>query len=420
MINYEDALKIILNNVRSMDTEEKQLLRARGQVLAEDIYAGIDLPGMASSGPDGYAVRSADIQGADKQNPVILRIIETARAGRLPQKNVTPGTAIRIMTGAVLPAGADCVVRFEDTDEPENKNGPNKLNPQIVKIYVTAKPGTNVRPVGSNLKKGSVVLSQGTVIGPAQISIMTLIGQTNVKVHRRPVIAVIATGDELAKPGSTLSAGKTWDANTGAVTALVSHFGGIPRILGFARDNEVSLTRKILRAMTADVIITSGGVSKGDYDLVRLVLAQLGELHFARIKMGPGASFAFGTVGNDTQKTIPFFALSGPPWGCLINFETLVRPALLKMLGRTDVDHPVVEAVATDAITDKKPMSFVKWTLLKKVGGRYHVTLNLPDSSGAFFASAAANSLTIIPAGNMVQPGDKIPVLPLDWDVNPV
>jgi molybdopterin molybdotransferase len=419
MLSYDNAVKTILDNVKRLEVVKKPLLACMGHVAAENIYADLDLPQLPISGPDGYAVRSLDIKRASPHNPVILRIFATARAGRVLKRTINPDTAIRIMTGAVLPNGADCVVRFEDTDEPEDKNGPNKNNPSQVRIYVSANPGDNVRPAGSNVRKGALIIPEGTLIGPAQISALAAIGRKWIRVIRRPVVAIIATGDELISLGNPLAPGKTYNCNTAAIASLTAHYGGIPKILGIARDKEADLVSKIHRGMKADVIITSGGVSKGDYDLVRLVLGKLGKLVFSRIKMGPGAAVAFGKINrpsaDDKDPAIPVLSLAGPPAGCLINFETLVRPALLKIRGLTTVAHPLVEAIAQDSIPQKMGIAFVRYSHLQEAGGRYLVTLNIAEKMGMLASIAAANSLTIIPEGSVVKAGDKIQVLPLDW-----
>jgi molybdopterin molybdotransferase len=419
MNNYEEAAEAVLKNIHELDVEEKPLFESIGQVLAEDVYSGFDLPLKDQSGPDGYAVISGDIKDASEGNPVTLKIIETVRAGYLPQSSVRHGTAIRIMTGSVVPEGADCIVRFEDTDEPGNKCGPNKNNPSMVKVFKSGAPGMGIAKAGVSVKKGALIVSKGTVIGPAQVSVLTTVGKAVVKVIRRPVIAVISTGDELIDLGTPLLPGKAYNCNAMAVAALVSHYGGIPKLLGIASDNEKSVLGKIRKGMKMDAIITSGGVSKGDYDLVRSVVGKLGEVVFARVNVGPGASVSFGLVNkqadNKGEEPIPVFALAGPPVGCLINFEMLVRPSLLKMLGKDNLEHPVIEAVAKDAIPEKRAMNFTRWTKLEKDNGVFRVEINRADNLGALAAIATANSLTIIPVDTAVNEGDSIPVLPLDW-----
>jgi molybdopterin molybdotransferase len=419
MDNYQEALEKVLNYVHTLDIEDKPLFDTIGQVLAEDVYSEFDLPLKDQAMPDGYAVISSDIAGASEENPVTLQIIETVRAGCLPKNRVKSGTAIRIMTGAVMPDGADCVVRFEFTDEPANKSGPNYNNPTEVKVYRAVDPGTGISKKGASVRKGMLVISKGITIGAAQISVLATIGKTMVRVFRRPTIAVISSGDELLELGETLTPGKSYNCNEMAIATLVSHYGGIPKVLGIAHDNEKSVTDKIKRGMRADAIITSGGVSKGDFDLVRSVIGKMGEVVFSRVEVGPGASVSFGYVhrqdDKEGRKAIPVFALAGPTVGCLINFEMLVRPSIFKMMGKSDIEHPVVEAIAKDAVPSKIPMTFTRWSRLEKGNGGYTVELNRIEKAGMLSAIGMANALTIIPRGTEVKEGDSIPVLPLDW-----
>ncbi len=437
MKTYQEALQEVIASVHVLEVEERPLLGCVGQAVAEDVVARRSLPPLDLAGPDGYAVRSADIAGASAEHPVTLRVVGTTRAGFISKHVLSEGTAVRIMTGSPLPAGADCVVRFEDTDEPGDKNGPSPRPCPEVKVFVAGGPGANVRPAGGIVREGTLVLPRGTGIGPAQIAVLGTLGIARVRVARRPTVAIISTGDELVGLGRPIAPGKSYDSNSGALAALVAHYGAVPKRLGIARDTEASLTTKIKKAMSADAIITSGGVSKGDYDLVRLVAGKLGKVVFSRINMGPGASFAFGLLdrpaGAGDERTVPLFALSGPTVGCLNNLELLVRPALLKMMGFTDLAHPVVEAVAADAVLDKNPMDTVKWTYLDITGGagisarpgpagrsgysdgRAVVTMNATAEHGPLVTMALADSLVIVPAGREIAPGDKMDVLPLDW-----
>ena len=235
------------------------------------------------------------------------------------------------------------------------------------------------------------------------------------------MVAIIATGDELMKLGRPLRPGKVYNSNALALEALVKHYGGTPQMLGIARDNESSVLANLKKGLAADAIITSGGVSRGDYDLVRLVLEKVGKVVFSRVKMAPGASFAFGLAhrsgGDEKVDSVPVFALSGPPSGCIINFETFVRPALFKMRGFADLNHPVVEAIAEDSVSGRKSMTTIKWTHLNKVEGKYRVQLNA--AGGLLVSMANANSLAVIPEGTEIGIGDKVSVWPLDWSQCP-
>jgi len=327
--------------------------------------------------------------------------------------------ALRVMTGSPVPLGADCVVPFEQTDEPGDKNGPGPRMVPHVKVFQECRPGANINPAGSNLRKGMPVAPRGTVIGPAQISVLASVGAPMVKVIRRARVAIMSTGDELVRLGRPLRPGTCYDSNSPALAVLVTHCGGIPFFKGISKDNVQSLAAKLRTGLTADAIITSGGVSKGDYDLVRLLLERMGRVVFSRLDTGPGASFAFGTVSREAGERgaaeVPVFAIAGPPSGCLVNFETLVRPALLKMMGCAVTAHPTIEATAVGSVTGRRPMSFVKWTHLEKVDGVHQVVVNLAEERGLTGAMATANSLTIIPRGTEVAAGDRLQVLPLDW-----
>jgi len=412
-----DALRKVLEHIPVMDFEEKSISECIGQISAEDIYADFDLPLIDISIPDGYAVISDDIKGARRDTPVVLRVIGTVSAGHPSAKKVKAGSAIRIMTGAVIPTGADCVVRFEDTDEPMNKKEGNGNTPKEVKIYKEAMPGENIRAAGSNIRKGDLVMSGGTVVGPTQISALISTGRNRLKVIRKPVLAIIATGDELISAGNPLSPGRVYNSNAESLAALISYYGGIPKIMGIARDREASLLSKFKRCMNADAIVTSGGVSEGDYDLVRRVIGKIGKVISPKINMGHG-TVAFGVIKKDNageKDAIPVFSLSGPPSGCLINFIILVRHAVLKMRGHTDTSHPMVEAVALDQISSRTSKGFIKWTFLEKVDGKYIVKLNFTDNPMDFTSIVKANSVTMIAGDAVIKAGDRINVLPLEW-----
>ncbi len=420
MMVLDEAVRLILENVAVLDEEIRSLPQCLGQVLAEDVCSQLTLPMTPIGIPDGYAVRAGDIAGATPENPAVLRILGTSRAGRPARHRVEAKTAIRIMTGAVLPDGADCVIRFEDTDEPADKNGPNLNNPKEVKIFKGGAVGEGIRPQGSAIKEGALLLPKGTLIAPHHISSLSSIGVTRVKVTRRPVIAVIPTGDELMKPGRPLGVGKVYDSNGPAIVSYVQQYGGIAQHLGIARDKEGALDAKLDRALDVDAIVTSGGVSKGDYDLVRLVLAKRGHIVFFRVKMGPGASVTFAMIKRPATQgartdMIPVFSLSGPPVGCLVNLETLLRPALLKMRGLTLLEHPTIAATVSEDLPRKMPFSFARWSMLRRCNGEYSVDLNSAAPMGDLASVANANAFTIVSGNNPLQAGDTIEVLPFDW-----
>ncbi len=413
MPTYAEALDTILSNVKTLEAEDRPLGQALGQVLAEDVYSDYDLPLRDTAAFDGYAVQSGDIRKAGPGTPVTLAIAGAVRAGYLYPKPVLPGTAIRIMTGSVVPEGADCIVRFEDTDEPGNKSGPNPHPPARVKVYISQAPGANINRSGSSIHRGSLLLARNTLIGPPQLSALAAIGRRSVKAIRRPRVAIITTGDELIRPGTPLSPAKTYNGNEVALRSLVLHYGGAPSVLGIARDTESALASRMQKGLAADAIITSGGVSRGDYDLVRLVIGRMGRVVFHRVEMRPGASFAFGLAKKPPKGEIPVFALSGPPSASIVNFETLVRPAILKMRGLQDLRHPAVEAAIEEAAANRTPVDHVSWTDLQRGDEGYRV--RQLDRGGLLANMAAANSLTVIPGGAQIEAGEQVQVLPLDW-----
>ncbi|MBN2039790.1 MAG: molybdopterin molybdotransferase MoeA [Spirochaetes bacterium] len=417
-VHYNDALNKIIEYIPLMDSEEKSVSECSGQLTSENIYADINIPISDLSIPDGYAVISEDTKNASMDNPVRLKVIDSARAGHICNTILEKGCAVRIMTGAVIPEGADSVVWFEDTDEilfntSESEEDINKE----VSIFKCAAPGDNIRIAGSDVRKGDLLLASETIIGPTQISVLLSAGKTTIKVLRRPLVALIATGDEIIGTGESLKPGMRYNSNTEALSALVRFYGGIPEFAGIAGDNEESLLSNFNKCMDADIIVTSGGVSRGDYDLVKYAIEKLGHVEFSRIYSGH-ASAMFSKIRRDHSKGnkyIPVFSLPGTPAGCLISFIILVRHAILKARGLKDAGLPVIEAVAEDSISSRTAEGFFKWTSLRKKNGIYTVTLNFNDNPMDFTSIAKANSITMIPGFAKIKPGDKINVMPLEW-----
>jgi len=417
--NLDEGISIILEHVRIPEAVEKPLVSCLGQTTPENVYADFDLPRTDIAGRDGYAVRSEDLLPAAPDRPVILRVDAVARAGRPSHRVVQPGRAIRIMTGSVIPRGADCVVRFEDTDEPAGKNGSGGNDPPQTKIFTAALPGDNIWPAGSHIRKGNLLLAKGCGIGPVQISALASMGKTRAAVIRRPKVAIIATGDELVRPGARLRQGHTYSGSGAMIAALVNYYGGLPVMMGIARDKESDLIAKMKKGMKADAIITIGGVSRGDYDLVRPAVAKIGKIVLDGVRMFPGTTAVFSmarrAAANRNERVIPVFLLAGPPRGCLINFETLVRPALLRMLGVADVALRVIEATALAAFRNARPMDVATFAQLQVEDGRYRVNPDIMDENGIQASLAAANAIAIIPGDSAIRAGDGIDVLPLDW-----
>jgi len=415
MISVDQALEKVLDHIDVLEVEESPILGCLGQVLAEDVFSSINIPPLDNSAMDGYAVRSADTRGASRQSPRFLRVIGTATAGFICQSEVKLGTAIRIMTGAPIPKGADCVVRFEDTDESERHGASGEIG-----ILREVAPGKDIRLAGEDITAGSLVLSKGTVIRPAEVGVLASLGCSKVMVIRRPVVAILATGDEVVDIVQPLSEGKIYNSNSYSVAALVLRYGGIPRILGIASDSEDSLVARLHLGLDADMVITSGGVSLGDYDVVRDVLAKQGEIVFWQVREKPGRPLVFGVIKAPGKaggvRNIPLFGLAGNPVGAMVNFELFARPAILKMMGKKKLAKPTVEAVIEGSIKNTDGRRVFARAVVEKRGGQYFARLTGPQGSGILTSMALANGLVVVPEDkSRVKPGDLVKVMMLDW-----
>jgi molybdopterin molybdotransferase len=417
VISVDEALEKVLERIDTLGAEESDILGCLGQVLAEDVSSPINIPPRDNSAMDGYAVRSADTRGASQKSPRLLRVIETVTAGAIPRREVKAGEAIRIMTGAPMPEGADSVVKFEDTDEAERQGSLKETgNTGEIGILVEVAPGAEVRRTGEDISAGSVVLRKGTVIRAAEVGVLVSLGRSRVMVIRRPVVAILATGDEIADIIQPLPEGKIYNSNSYSLAALVRRYGGIPQMLGIASDSQDSLRAKLRLGYEADLVITSGGVSLGDYDVVREVLAKEGEIVFWRVREKPGKPLAFAMIRDRGGRNIPLFALAGNPVSAMINFELFVRPAILKMMGKKNLNKPTVEAVAEDDIKNSDGRRVFTRAIVEKRGGRYFARLTGPQSSGMLTSMALANGLVIVPEDNPgVKRGDVVKVMMLDW-----
>lgn len=417
MISVEEALERLLSQVEVLGREEVPILDALGQVLAEDVRSDINVPPLDNAAMDGYAVQARDTAGATPSAPRILRVIGTVAAGSPPDLEVTRGTAIRIMTGAAIPRGADSVVKFEDTDEAQRQEKEIKE----IGICAEARVGDNVRCAGEDIAAGSLVLAAGTLLRPAHIGLLASVGRCRVSVIARPVVAIIATGDELAEVGEKLPYGKIYNSNSYSVAALARRYGAIPRMLGIARDNKASLAEAIKAGLDADMLITTGGVSMGDYDVVKDILAEQGEIGFWTVRMKPGKPIAFGTIkgvdGSGTLRTITHLGLPGNPVSSMVTFEVFARPAILKMMGRKDLEKPTIEAVLQDRVINKDGRRVFTRVIVQRGEKGYEARITGPQGSGILTSMGLANGLAIIPEDEKeALPGTTVKVMMLDWD----
>ncbi len=407
MISVEEALERVLSYVQVLDAEEKPILQCLGQVLDEDVYSPIDVPPLDNAAMDGYAIRAEDVLGATPSSPIPLDVIAEVSAGTISDKEVKPRTAIRIMTGAPIPQGADSVVRFEDTDEAQRSG----QVPAQIGILCQIPKGQNVRCAGEDIARGQQVLKRGTPLRPQEIGVMASIGKAKARVIRRPTIAILATGDELVTIDQPLPQGKIYNSNSFSIAGQVLRYGGIPLVLGIARDQVDEIEGKIQEALSADMLITSGGVSLGDYDLVKDVLAKQGQVSFWTVRMKPGKPLAFGMI-----RGVPHLGLPGNPVSSMITFELFARPAILKMMGKKNLSKPSVRAIMESSIQNSDGRRIFARAVVRREGERYFARLAGPQGSGILTSMASANGLAIVPEDvEVIKEGDTVEVLMLDW-----
>jgi len=411
MISVEEALDKVLSCVEVLGREEKPILECLGQVLDEDVYSSIDVPPLDNAAMDGYAIKAESILGASESSPRFLDVIGEVSAGAISEQEVRPGTALRIMTGAPLPGGADSVVRFEDTDEARRSQRPLTQ----IGILKQIPQGRNVRRAAEDISRGQLVLAKGISLRPVEIGVLASLGKSTVAVIRRPVVAILATGDELVEIDQPLPAGKIYNSNTFGIAAQVSRYGGMPKILGIARDRVEEIEAKVKQALDSDMLITSGGVSKGDYDFVKDVLAKQGQISFWTVRMKPGKPLAFGVIEGD-GKRVPHLGLPGYPVSSMITFEVLARPAILKMMGKKNLSKPMVTAIVENRVENTDGRRVFARAVVRREGDRYHAHLSGPQGSGILTSMARANGLLIVPEDvDTVEEGEMVEVIMLDW-----
>jgi molybdopterin molybdotransferase len=414
LISVEEALAEILAHVHPLEPERVPILDALNRVLAEEIVSATNIPPFANSGMDGYAVRSADVAGSAPGSPVRLQVIGSVAAGYVAATPVEPGTAVRIMTGAPLPDGADAVVPFEDTSDFDRTKEERLAAPAAwIQVRNAVGPQANVRPAGEDIRLGERVMAPGRLIRPQEIGVLASLGRDTVVVHRRPRVAILATGDELLEVHEPLAPGKIRNSNAYTNAALVTRTGGIPIQLGIARDTPGELTARIRAGLAqgADLFLTSGGVSVGDYDVVKEVLGTEGQMQFWQVRMKPGKPLAFGLLPGG----VPLIGLPGNPVSAMVSFEQFARPAILKMLGHIDLTKPVVQAVLDEPVTNSGRRGFLRVVVKRQEDG-YHARTTGEQGSGVLTSMSKANGLAVIPEGiQRLEAGSLVTVQMLDW-----
>jgi molybdopterin molybdotransferase len=364
---------------------------------------------------DGYAVQAKSIVGASYEHTKVLRVVGEIAAGCVTELKVGPGTAVRIMTGAFVPEGADVVVPFEYTDEVDRKQ--RLASGDEIGIRVGLPEASNIRRGGENIAKGELVMKQGILLRPAEIGVLASLGKAVVSVIRRPVIGILATGNEVMEINQPILPGKIYNSNSYSLAAQVLRYGGIPKLLGIAPDDVEQLALAVRHGLDCDILVTSGGVSLGDYDVVKQVLVNEGNISFWTVRMKPGKPLAFGVFKRDDGKKIPHLGLPGNPVSSMISFEVFVRPAILRMMGRSNLAMPSVTAIMEAPVKNDDGRRFFARVVVTKRDGKYFARLTGPQGSGILSSMARANGLAVIPESTKeVKSGGKVEVMMFDWD----
>jgi len=397
MIQVQEALDQILSKIKFKGVEKVSLDKALGRVLAEDVVSRVNNPPLDNSAMDGYALIAEDIQSATPDSPVRLEVVEEIAAGYTAKGTLKRGQAMRIMTGAPIPPGANAVLMQEDTEKDGNS----------ILCMDKADERENIRTAGEDVKAGETVLKKGITLSPAHIGMMAVVGRSQIAVSQRPTVAILSTGDEILELDETPEGPQIFNSNGHMLSAQIKSAGGIPVYLGIARDTEEDLMEKFAWALKADIVVSSGGVSVGDYDLVKSSLQKMGqEMLFWKVAMKPGKPLAFGHIGET-----PVFGLPGNPVSSFVSFEQFVRPSLKKTLGCADLSHKTVQARLTRTISKKPGRLHFLSSIVSWVDGEYTVTPAGEQGSGILKSAANANGLLIFPLeAAEIQQGQEVAV----------
>ena len=401
MIKVEEAGRIISGNIKQTGGERITLLEALDRVTARGYSSEDNIPPFDNSAMDGYAVSSSETSGASRENPVLLEVIENLPAGGVAAREVMKGQAARIMTGAPVPRGADAVVVVEKTKSEGRK----------VRVFEGVKAAENIRHAGEDIKKGDSVIKKGTLITPAGMGLLASIGAQTIEVAGSPRIGILATGDELVDAGQKPGPGKIRNSNSYSLFGLVKKCGGVPVHLGIARDDKSMMREKIEEGLQNDMLIISGGVSVGDYDYVKEVMADLGaRIEFEKVAIRPGRPLTFAMIRNK-----PVFGLPGNPVSVMVCFEVFIRPAISKMLGRDDGEKKEVRAVLEEDVKKRKGLRYFLRAQTRWANGAYVTRTTGPQGSGILRSMALANSLLVLPEDEeAIKKGAKVTAVFLD------
>ncbi|MGZ4725502.1 MAG: molybdopterin molybdotransferase MoeA [Ilumatobacteraceae bacterium] len=397
MISEQEAREYVLERCVVGKVVELPIGEAVGCVLAEAVVAAEDVPPFVNSAVDGYAVRANDVGNA----PVRLKVVGEVAAGGFTDRVIGSGEAIRIMTGAPLPAGADAAVMVEDTE---------RVDGGEVLIHRSVPRGASVRGVGEDVPVGTELFAAGTVVRPAVAGVLASVNARRVRVYPKLDVAVLSTGDELVDDGSALRPGQIRESNKTMLLPLIADAGCRPIDFGVVRDDEAALEQVLRHALSFDAIVTSGGVSMGEYDVVKAVLSRVADMRWMQISIKPAKPFAFGLLARNADRRIPVFGLPGNPVSSMVSFELFARPALRKMMGHTELDRPTVLAVADEGLPRRPDGRTAYMRVVGSFGadGRYHVASVGAQGSHQLAATSLANALAIVPDGDGIEPGGSV------------
>jgi molybdopterin molybdotransferase len=403
-VSVEEARKIILDAAKPLGGERVSVMEAYDRILYEDIVSDVMIPPMNDSAMDGYAVIAGDTLGASRNNPVRLRVVGEVRAGGpIPGRRLSVGTAIRIMTGAPMPQGADSVIQSEETEE---KAG-------YVKIFSESVKYGNCKCAGESIGKGETVLRKGDRLKSADVGILASLNRNAVRVYRQPTVSIISTGDELAEIGEEIRVGQIRNVNAYTLYSEARKYNALPRYVGIARDTVKGTKEKLLKALESDVVISTGGISMGKYDLVKKIYAELDiEILFEWIRVKPGRPCTFGIRGGTLV-----FGLPGYPVPTLTSFIQFVRPALLKLMGARKIEKPTVNAFLEENVANRRgSVSLLRGCFTVK-NGELYVSTTGSQKSSVLGSMSRANCLIVIPEDiEELRAGEKVAIQLIDHD----
>tara|TARA_Y100001970_G_scaffold294145_1_gene447506 strand:- start:6349 stop:7587 length:1239 start_codon:yes stop_codon:yes gene_type:complete len=396
MLSVNQAQKKILANIKVLATTKTPLLECLNQVLARNIVSTINVPLRNNSSMDGYAIKASDTKNANKKK-ITLHVIGENQAGRIFKKEIKSGQAVRIMTGSVIPKGANAVVPFEDTDEYAKKNKSNNL-PKQVQIYKTVQANENIRKAAEDTKKGAMILKKNTLLNPAHIGLAASVGIEKLPITRKPIIAIISSGNEIIRPPQKIKPGQVYDSNTYSIASQVKQLGGVPKIYNIARDTIKNIQIKLDHASKdSDLIISTAGVSKGDYDLFKEVVTLNGKIDFWSIKMKPGKPLMFGMI-RQNNKQIPHIGLPGNPVSAMVTFELFARPAILKMMNKNFKNRESIQAILNSDIINSDKREVYARVQLSSRNNQIFATITGNQGSGILQSMSLADGLVKCPA----------------------